>query len=371
MKKSVAITTIVALHAAVLSVLIVQAGCSSQSEEVKKADAAQTAPTEAEIGADGKVVQPVVQRELASPTRPTFDMGDTGTVMGDTGNQKSGDSINGEISAPEKTVTYVVKRGDSISRICKRHGISTGEFIELNNLDRNAVLKIGQIVNLPEGTVESVNEIDTNAKASTVSADTETYVVQRGDSLSRIAARKGMTVSQIVSLNSLKNHNIRIGQKLLVVKGSASAAKASSHKAAKKVSLEDGEIKYTVQKGDILGKIAIKYGTSVSAICKRNGITDVRKVRVGQVLVIKPSKAARDYAKQQEEKKADAVKKDAEPAKEAPAPTPAPATDAAATPVVLPAPAADANPIVVEPQKSAEPAPSSDTADESISVTDI
>ena len=45
-------------------------------------------------------------------------------------------------------------------------------------------------------------------------------------------------------------------------------------------------IKYTVQYGDTLGEIAQKYNTSINSIAYKNGIEDVNKIYVGQVLSI-------------------------------------------------------------------------------------
>lgn len=46
------------------------------------------------------------------------------------------------------------------------------------------------------------------------------------------------------------------------------------------------EIKYVVKKGDTLSKIALKYGTTVNNIAKKNNIKNVNKIYIGQVLKI-------------------------------------------------------------------------------------
>ena len=46
------------------------------------------------------------------------------------------------------------------------------------------------------------------------------------------------------------------------------------------------EIKYVVKKGDTLSEIALKYGTTVNKIAKKNNIKNVNKIYVGQVLKI-------------------------------------------------------------------------------------
>ena len=46
------------------------------------------------------------------------------------------------------------------------------------------------------------------------------------------------------------------------------------------------EIKYVVKKGDTLSEIALKYGTTVNNIAKKNNIKNVNKIYTGQVLKI-------------------------------------------------------------------------------------
>lgn len=48
-----------------------------------------------------------------------------------------------------------------------------------------------------------------------------------------------------------------------------------------------GRIIHTVRKGDTLGGIAKKYGTTVSKICKLNGISSKKVLRVGQRLIVR------------------------------------------------------------------------------------
>ncbi|MGQ0645870.1 MAG: transglycosylase SLT domain-containing protein [Elusimicrobiota bacterium] len=52
-------------------------------------------------------------------------------------------------------------------------------------------------------------------------------------------------------------------------------------------------LKYKVQRGDVLGKIAGKFRTTAAAIQKDNNIKDPRKLRPGQVLSIRPGKGYR------------------------------------------------------------------------------
>jgi len=92
------------------------------------------------------------------------------------------------------------------------------------------------------------------------------YVVQRGDSLTSIAARTGTTISALRSANDINGDLIRAGQKLNVPGGAGTA-----------------ETVHRVERGESLSRIARLYGTTVAAITAANGITG-DLIRVGQTL---------------------------------------------------------------------------------------
>lgn len=101
-----------------------------------------------------------------------------------------------------------------------------------------------------------------------------TYVVQRGDTLSGIAAKFGTTWQTLQSLNGIPNPNlIYAGQTLKVPGGAAPAAPVYN--------------KYTVQKGDYLSSIAARTGQSLqSLIAKNPQISNPNLIYPGQVINI-------------------------------------------------------------------------------------
>ena len=87
-----------------------------------------------------------------------------------------------------------------------------------------------------------------------------THVVGKGETLSDIAADHGTTVRAIVDANGLSDPNlIRAGQELTIPGGSGASG---------------GSTTYVVEKGDTLGGIARKFGTSVRALVEANDITN-------------------------------------------------------------------------------------------------
>lgn len=144
------------------------------------------------------------------------------------------------------------------------------------------------------------------------------YEVQPGDMLSKIAARFGVSVRDIVELNNIKDPNkIRVGQKLVLPEYAREQPVAP---AKPKKPVPEGAQTYTVQAGDTLSKIAARYGTTVSALREANQISG-DKIIVGQKLVIpgaKAEKPAEKPAKKPKEEVAPPAPPPAEPAMPAP-----------------------------------------------------
>jgi LysM repeat protein len=104
------------------------------------------------------------------------------------------------------------------------------------------------------------------------------HVVQRGETLFRIAQRYGTTVQTIISSNGLANaDNIFVGQRLVI----ASAPAPPSANAAS----------YTVQSGDTLFRIAQRHSTDVQTLMVLNGIANPSLIHVGQQINVPSSSA--------------------------------------------------------------------------------
>lgn len=103
-----------------------------------------------------------------------------------------------------------------------------------------------------------------------------TYTVQKGDTLSGIAAKMGTTVGALVTNNGIANPNLIFpGQVLKVYGGQANAAAP-----------QNGGGTYTVVKGDTLSGIASKLGGNWQNIAQINGISAPYIIYPGQVLKV-------------------------------------------------------------------------------------
>ena len=113
----------------------------------------------------------------------------------------------GDTTPPSGTITYTVQRNDNLTSIANRFGTTVNELVRLNNIQNPNLIYPGQVLIIRQG--------DTTPPSGTT-----TYTVQRGDTLSEIAERFGTTVNELVRLNSIQNPNlIYPGQVLILPEG--------------------------------------------------------------------------------------------------------------------------------------------------------
>lgn len=115
------------------------------------------------------------------------------------------------------------------------------------------------------------------------------HKVRRGETLSQLAGRFGIRVSEIVRINKLRSrHHISVGQTLTIPVPLAYAdnrsysppTKRSVRKAAR------GDQKYKVRRGDSLWKLAKRFGTTTSAIRRTNRMGSGSKLIAGTTITI-------------------------------------------------------------------------------------
>lgn len=108
----------------------------------------------------------------------------------------------------------------------------------------------------------------------------QSYVVRKGDSLSEIADRTGVSITQLRSANGLRGNLINAGQKLRI----PAAGKAADTTPSRNL-VAVNEITHRVHRGDTLWTIANRYGTSVKQLRRVNSKSG-DSLQVGQVLKI-------------------------------------------------------------------------------------
>jgi membrane-bound lytic murein transglycosylase D len=223
-----------------------------------------------------------------------------------------------------KTSFYKIKRGDSLSEIANKYGVSLAELKKWNRIKgtyapRGKMLKIYSYDNvavnpkdIETNQVAEVKKEPTADEEKAVVAETKfkeevevsfvtkikKYKVKRGDNLSSIANKYGVTVADIKEWNGLKKtsvasgkvlkiktlekvaskvkREIRTDKKAIENKNETFAANEKATKAEKETPLTESKSTefYVVQKGDNLTAIAKKYSVSVEDLKKWNQLSN-------------------------------------------------------------------------------------------------
>lgn len=127
-------------------------------------------------------------------------------------------------------------------------------------------------------------------EAKSASTQTATYhTVRRGETLSHIAQRYRVRLSDLQRWNSVRS-NIRIGQRLVIYRnGEPSSSRTTASANPPSTTSSGGYLLYTVKKGDTLWEISRKFnGVTLNDIMRLNGFTKSSKILPGKKIRIKP-----------------------------------------------------------------------------------
>jgi len=170
-----------------------------------------------------------------------------------------------DFGAPKAEASkYTVQKGDNPWKIAKKYGVSVDEIMSYNQLKSAKDLKVGQVLTIPPGgklqdgyaapTAAGAKTASAGAKKHTAAApapaatakakkdsadhaateaapsgSADSYAVQKGDSVDKIAKKFHVKASDIESANNLTDKSVlKIGQKLTIPKAGATAAKADA-----------------------------------------------------------------------------------------------------------------------------------------------
>ena len=156
---------------------------------------------------------------------------------------------------------YITNHGDSLSEIAKLFATNITQLLSLNQNIKDAnLIYAGQRINVP-----SPNAVIPSVPPS---SNIMIYIVQRGDTMNKIASRLGISLSTLVKSNpQVTNINlIYSGQKL---------------------NLPEEISTYIVMRGDTLNKIADRFDTTWQALLVLNpDIKNANLIYVGQAIKI-------------------------------------------------------------------------------------
>jgi LysM repeat protein len=98
--------------------------------------------------------------------------------------------------------TYVVQRGDNLTSIAARYGVTVTAISQANKIVNVNNIYAGQRLIIP-GANGTPTSTPTSTPATTTTTGEQGYIVQRGDSLSAIAVRFGVSVRELASANNI------------------------------------------------------------------------------------------------------------------------------------------------------------------------
>ena len=180
---------------------------------------------------------------------------------------------------------HVVGRGENLSTIAQRHGLSLQELSAYNGIANPNMVFVGQQLAIP-GSGRAPQAL-TVAASAVLPGNDGYYTVVRGETLSLIARNHGMTTADLMRLNGISDANyIWIGQKLRVsARVPVVEQPAATHAAAPQAA----EAIYVVQPQDTLSAIAAGQQTTVQQLLVANGLPSPDFIYVGQRLRVRPA----------------------------------------------------------------------------------
>lgn len=171
--------------------------------------------------------------------------------------------------------TYRVQWGDWLGKIADKHGVTVEALIAANPGINPNVIYPGQTLNIPApGSAPAT-------PSGSVTGPT-TYTVQRGEWLSQIARKFGITVQQLKAANPGINPNVLYPGQVLRIP----ARTAPSPAEGTPTPGTGGATTYTVRPGDTLYAIAVRFKTTPLALQIANNLVNPNAIYPGMVLII-------------------------------------------------------------------------------------
>ena len=207
-------------------------------------------------------------------------------------------SLNQEFRESVKETDYAVKPGESLWSIAQNYQVSLRELSQLNDLENEERLSVGQIIKIP---LPGRSKDDTDKREDNEEEykyDWVEHIVEPGENISIIAQKYYVPVEKICQLNQISEQDyVYPGQRIKIkaseqVAGGSKPAQYVTPKDEKNEennisSEEDGQlVYYTVKPGDTLWSIAQNYDVSMEGILAVNYLSNKDILSVGQKLEI-------------------------------------------------------------------------------------
>lgn len=162
------------------------------------------------------------------------------------------------------TTNIIIQRGDTLTELAIKYNTTVARLVELNNIANPNLIYTGETLIVPSG--ETAEDSDKNSTSGQT-----IYIVQKGDTLDKIAASFGITVQSIAIENNIQNKNlIYVGQRLIIPTNR----------------YDLNHTIYKIKWGDTLWSISRRYNIPIATIVRLNRIKNPNLIYAGQTLRI-------------------------------------------------------------------------------------
>ncbi len=197
--------------------------------------------------------------------------------------------------SPKETswVRHKIRRGETVSSIAAKYGVSQYAIFAANNLNRRSKIYAGKTLIVPVP-LDREYRASSRKKNREYSAKNSVYTVRAGDTMWDIARAFGTTVSALRRINYIeRGSRIYVGQKLRIPSTATKLknkkttyAQTDQPKKKSSGSKKSSSGTYKVRRGDTLWDIARKFGTTTDRIRSLNGLGRSSRIYPGQVLIV-------------------------------------------------------------------------------------
>ena len=205
------------------------------------------------------------------------------------------------------SVDYTVEFGDTLYIIAHKHHTTIKELCEENDIDRNSMIRVGQVLKVPVNTYnpDSANKKGSGSENTKSSKSdkkekspgsgskkerekkSDTYTVESGDTLFSVARKLRVPLKELMAVNEIGPSGIiKVGQVLKIPKSGYRKPSAEVEIKEKKKKVVAKKKYYTVKKGDTLWKIARRHKLTLSEIRKLNNMKKKDVIHKGMKLVV-------------------------------------------------------------------------------------
>ena len=228
--------------------------------------------------------------------------------------------------------SHTIQKGETLSKIARMHGVSVKDLQRWNGISDPSKLKIGQSLRVGGGaaTAKTPDQpakvapkvsnpkpqqpatATSTARVAPVTSGAESHILQRGETLSAISRKHGVSVEKLIELNGISDPTrLAVGQRLMLTAGSQ---RVSQEPKAGLLQQDVRQIdepiverpttpveayqslvaeapaqpyrQHTVRPGDTLHSISKENNVSVEALRAANGLGESNFIRDGQPLTI-------------------------------------------------------------------------------------